>query len=169
MSTDQTIEMTICKECGTDTEIDGKVDRLSYGGNVIDSWICGRCHEMWNDTVVWYDKDGKVVGRGDEEAPRFDDEGEEVKDSHLFERSTDDKMEENYFAKRLPEIDAKFPDAPRFRELCVIIEDQDVHAPNEFENAVDELRALVENYRHNADAPDASWNTAGGVLEQLLK
>jgi hypothetical protein len=129
------------------------VNRLSSSSGILDVWVCGHCVEMWNGTVIWYNKDGKIVGRGDEEDPRFDADGEEVKDSHLFERGIDDKMEEDYFEKRLPEVDAKFPDATRFRELCVIVEDQGVHSPSEYENAVEELRNLVADYRWDFPRP----------------
>ena len=164
------IETTICKECGSDTNIDGRVDRLGFGGNVLDTWLCGRCHDMWNDAVIWYDKDGKIIGRGDDEDHRFDEEGEELENSHEFERSTDDKMEEKFQKERWAEVDLMFPDAPLFRKLAGIVEDeQHLYKNEDFIKIVQELQTLVDSYRYNKDAPKGAWNTAGGVLENLLK
>ena len=164
------IETTICRECGADTLKNGYVNRVSYGGNVLDAYQCGRCEEAYEDSQVWWDiKASKVVGRGEDEDPRIDENGEDVANPDNFERSTDDEMWEKYEKERWAEVDAQFPNAPRFRELSAIVEDMSPATDEEFDKAVEELRTLVENYKYNSDATNGSWNTAGGVLENLLR
>ena len=172
MTQAETIETSVCRECGADTLKNGYVNRVSYGGDVLDAWQCGRCEEAWENSQVWWDiKNKKIVGRGEDEDPRFDGEGEEIENADsLFERSTDDEMYEKYEKERWAEVDAQFPDAPRFRELSVIVEGfGGTKTDEKFDEAVEELRTLVKNYRYNEDVPNGSWNTAGGVLENLLR
>lgn len=168
MSVKNEIETSICRECGADTLKNGYVNRVSYGGNVLDAYQCGRCEEAWEDSQVWWDiKAKKIVGRGEDEDPRIN---EDVVDPDNFERSTDDTLYEKYEKERWAEVDAQFPDAPRFRELSVIVEGfGGAKTDEKFDEAVEELRTLVENYRYNSDVPNGSYNTAGGVLENLLR
>ena len=160
------IETELCVECGTDTRIDGYINRVSRDTGIIDGYNCGRCSEAYEDAQVWYDiKAGKIVGRGEDEDPRFDSDGEEIKDADNFERSSDDEMYEKYEKERHAEVDAMFPDAPAFREWC----QRDTN-----ENLTDEdqkqVQTLVKNYRHNKEINQINqWNTAGGVLESLLR
>ena len=164
------IETTICKECGSDTEIDRRIDRLGFDGNVLDTWLCGICHDIWNNAVIWYDKDGKIIGRGDDEDPRWDDRGEELENSYEFNRGHDDEMEAKFKKKRWAEVDLMFPDAPRFRKLASIVEDeQQLYTKADFLKLVQELQTLVGNYRYNKDAPKGVWNTASEVLDNALQ
>ena len=160
------INTELCVECGTDTRVDGYVNRVARDTGVIDGYNCGRCEEAYEDAQVWYDiKAGKIVGRGEDEDPRFDAEGEELKNSDNFERSLDDTLYEKYEKERHTEIDAMFPDAPAFREWC----QRDTNESLSDEDQK-QIRALVDSYRcfyqHNKEN---KWNTAGGVLESLLR
>ena len=138
------INTELCVECGTNTRVDGYVNRVPRDTGIIDGYNCGRCEEAYEDAQIWYDKAGKIVGRGEDEDPRFDAEGEELANSDDFERSIDDKMYEKYEKERHTEIDAMFPDAPAFREWCQ--KDTNENLSDEDQKQV---QTLVKNYRHN--------------------
>tara|TARA_R100000306_G_C4360623_1_gene135067 strand:+ start:334 stop:846 length:513 start_codon:yes stop_codon:yes gene_type:complete len=150
------IEIALCVECGTDTTVDGYVNRVSRDTGIIDGYNCGRCEEAYEDAQIWYDKAGKIVGRGAE--------GEELANSDEFERSIDDKVYEKYEKERHAEIDAMFPDAPAFREWCQRDTNETLSAVQ-----IKEVQELVDNYRYNEDTTLAPRNTVGGVLENLLR
>ena len=162
------IDTELCLECGVNTNIDGYVNRIPRDREIIDGYNCGRCQETWDDAVIWYDNNGNIVGRGEDEDPRFDEEGEEVENGDLlYERGTDDEMEAKYEKKRWAEVDAMFPDAPAFREWC----EKDTNGTLTKEDQ-EQVQALVKNYRFNKAPYEKKinqWITAGGVLENLLR
>ena len=158
------IETALCTDCGVDTRIDGFVNRVPRDTGMIDGYVCGSCNDAYEDAQVWYDNSGRIVGRGEENDPRFDDEGEEVENSHEFERSLDDAMYNKYEAQRHAEVDAMFPDAPKFREWISIDMNEKLS-----DVQVKQIQELVDNYRYNEDSTLPTRNTVGGVLENLLR
>ena len=79
------IESDRCIECGVDTKKEGYVNRVSYETGTVDAYKCGPCMDT-QDGLQLHDQDG------------FDE----------------DKYDE-YLAERIQYIDAKYPEAKKFR------------------------------------------------------
>jgi hypothetical protein len=141
---DCAIETSICVECGSDTLMNGFVNRVSFGSTLLDAWICGRCEEAWGEleSECVCDKCEATAGTpsgvyGECEWASL----REFPEGYSYEQ---------YEAERFAEIDSEFPDAPRFRELANIVrqfDDQGSDADLVVDAAVTELRMLVKNYR----------------------
>ena len=83
----EVLDITICFECGTDTQYDGWVNRIPCGRDYMECYLCGPC----NDTM----------------------EAMTARSAFDF----DDAKWDAYLADRSQYVEQKFPDAPKFREF----------------------------------------------------
>ena len=81
------IESDRCIECGVDTKKEGYVNRVSYETGTVDAYKCGPCMDTHDEL---HDQECNFDG--------FDE----------------DKYDE-YLAERIKYIDAKYPEAKKFR------------------------------------------------------
>ena len=81
------IESDRCIECGVDTKKEGYVNRVSYETGTVDAYKCGPCMDTHDEL---HDQECNFDG--------FDE----------------DKYDE-YLAERIQYIDAKYPEAKKFR------------------------------------------------------
>ena len=81
------IETTLCFECGTDTRLDGYVNRVSCGSDQLECYKCGPCSDTYDALAT----------------PTAED--------------FDEDKWEAYIEDRIDYVDKIFPDAPRFREF----------------------------------------------------
>tara|TARA_R110000744_G_scaffold294783_1_gene404961 strand:+ start:772 stop:1053 length:282 start_codon:yes stop_codon:yes gene_type:complete len=84
------LESDRCIECGVDTKKEGYVNRVSYGTATVDAYKCGPCMDT-QDGLQLHDQEGN------------------------FDGVDEDKYDE-YLAERIKYIDAKYPEAKKFRE-----------------------------------------------------
>ena len=97
------VKTTLCLECGTDTSIEGYINRLDYDKDNIDGWKCGPCQNTYESLCV-YNYDSGLID--------FDD----------------DKYDA-YLLERFKEVDNRFEYAPAFRimmETCESWSEKDV-------------------------------------------
>ena len=130
------IDTSLCLECGANTTSMGFVNRVSASRDQIDGYICGGCISTWDLRDMW-DAEGTQVY-----CPAKDEEEPEIHEDNYddYEYGHCDEAEEIWIKQWHPEVDASFPDAPKFRYLM----------QNEgqwTESQVKEVQTLIDNYK----------------------
>ena len=129
------IETSLCLECGTDTLVNGYVNRVSADRDNIDGYICGMCIVTWDLRDMW-DAEGNQVY-----CPATDEEEPEIDENNYddYEYGHCDEAEEIHIKQWHPEVDEMFPDAPAFRKLM-----EDEQSWNATQKK--EMVELIKNY-----------------------
>jgi hypothetical protein len=114
----------------------GFVNRISAGRDQIDGYICGSCISTWELRDIY--KDGKQIfcPAKDDFENYFDPDI----DDNRYNTEFCDEAEEIHIKQWHPEVDASFPDAPRFRDLM-----QDEGQWTDAQ--IKEVQALIDNYK----------------------
>jgi len=116
------LDVPYCKECGVDSRVDGYINRIPYGGNFIDCYTCGECYGYDDASESAYayvkdklDPDTALALVADEEIiydmPDYIDKLQELLD----------KFDEIIMPQRLIEVDAKYPQAKKIRDLIATV------------------------------------------------
>ena len=88
------IQTSLCKDCGADTEQYGYVNRIPFGGNRTELYVCGGCVAIGydnDDYRVYFDGD-KAVVKGDE-VETVTDEYKNVPTAKEYFNGADDWVE----------------------------------------------------------------------------
>ena len=133
------MDISICRECGVDTNIEGWVNRVSHGGTSINCYTCGPCMDnldgVEEQANEYFENNAQKYGL-DPESEDFIWDAKNLPDNVYQSMYWDifDANYETYIIERRTEVDTKYPDAKAIREAIQIIEDG--------ESATDRTEAL---------------------------
>ena len=110
------LDSTRCIECGVDTQVMGFVNRVPYSGtDGLEAYVCGPCVSVWEERDIWRGAELIYCPMGDDDRPDIDWDNRDEVDGNVYELECDE-YEKTHREQWFPEVDAKFPDAPAFRE-----------------------------------------------------
>ena len=165
---DYDMETTLCRECGTDTSINGFVNRVSGDIDIetesgtflsLDLYVCGVCISTWeardyyekdnegNLILVWCDAENDSFHKGNRHNiynyhPAEIDETKWERQDY-WDTAPCDEEETATMKWWIPEVDSMFPDAKKFRVLINGGENGRLDAMD-----MRDLLALIKNYRY---------------------
>ena len=110
------LDSTRCIEFGVDTQVMGFVNRVPYSDTGLEAYVCGPCVSVWEERDIWRGGEQIYCPMEDDEKPDIVGTREYWNDEDPVEELVCDEYEKTHREQWFPEVDAKFPDAPAFRE-----------------------------------------------------